>query len=254
MTSNLFRAQLAGVPVRGTQPSLANRSRGIIIIPIVLAFMATYAKPQTEKHEYPSMAPIEQYRIATAADEIALARSAAPESVSKDAEVLVLATHGYETAVKGTNGFVCIVERSWATEFDDADFWNPKIRAPICYNAPAAKSVLPPYLKRTEWVLAGLPKATVLENVKSAVASKTFADPDAASMCYMLSSKGYLSDEGGHWLPHLMFFFPHSDTALWGGNLPGSPIIASQGKAESHTVFLIPVSKWSDGSAAPNHP
>ena len=55
---------------------------------------------------YPNMAPLEQYRSASDADEIALARSAAPPSISKDADVLILGAKGYDTAVKGTNGFV----------------------------------------------------------------------------------------------------------------------------------------------------
>jgi hypothetical protein len=44
--------------------------------------------------------------------EIALARSAAPDAISRDAEVLVLGRNGYQTAVTGKNGFVCVVERS----------------------------------------------------------------------------------------------------------------------------------------------
>jgi hypothetical protein len=71
--------------------------------------------------------------------EIALARSAAPESISRDAEVLVLGRHGFDAAVKGKNGFGCIVERSWASA-PDPDFWNPKVRTPICFNAAAARS------------------------------------------------------------------------------------------------------------------
>ena len=113
---------------------------------------------------YPAMAPLGQYLIADAQDEIALARSAAPPSISADAEVLVLGKHGYATAVRGTNGFVCFVERSWTAGFDDAGFWNPRIRAPNCFNPPAVRSVLPQYLKRTEWVLAGIGKAQMIES------------------------------------------------------------------------------------------
>src|SRR5579863_8791898 len=93
-----------------------------------------------------SMAPIDQYLMADQAAEIALARSAAPVSISRDAEVRVLGRHGFETAVQGKNGFVCLVERSW-TSAPDADFWNPNVRTPICYNAPAARSYLPRNLK-----------------------------------------------------------------------------------------------------------
>jgi hypothetical protein len=61
--------------------------------------------------------------------EITLAGSAAPESISEDAEVMVLSRHGYETVVKGKNGFACVVQRSWTAGIDDPDFWNPKLRA-----------------------------------------------------------------------------------------------------------------------------
>src|SRR5215469_12021806 len=123
---------------------------------------------------YPAMAPVEQCRIADQQDEIALARSAAPPSISADAEVLVLGKQGYETAVKGKNGFVCFVERSWAAGFDDKEFWNPKLRAPNCFNPPAVRTVLPQYLKRTEWVLAGDSKARLVDLSRAAYAQHRF--------------------------------------------------------------------------------
>ena len=97
---------------------------------LVLVFsLASQGTAQVATSAYPSMAPLEQYLIADRNAEIALARSAAPDSVSRDAEVLVFTRHGYETAVKGTNGFVCMVARSWSAGFDDPEFWNPKVRA-----------------------------------------------------------------------------------------------------------------------------
>ncbi len=203
---------------------------------------------------YPAMAPIEQYRIANAQDEIALARSSAPPSISGDADVLVLGGHGYETAIKGKNGFVCIVQRAWATDFEDAEFWNPKLRSPNCFNAPGARSVLARYLTLTEWVLAGVSKSEMKERTKSALASHAFADPEPGSMCFMMSAQGVLNDADGHWLPHLMFFLPRGATASWGANLPGSPILAHEGGAlDPDTVFMIPMQRWSDGSPAPEH-
>ena len=99
---------------------------------------------------YPKMAPIDQYLMTDQGAEIALARSAAPESISRDAEVMVLGRHGFETAVKGKNGFVCVVGRGW-TSAADPDFWNPKVRVPMCVNAPAARSYLLRVTKETEW-------------------------------------------------------------------------------------------------------
>src|SRR5215813_15490522 len=87
-----------------------------------LAGSAWSAQAQDAKTPYPNMAPLEQYLIPDRNAEIALAQSAAPESISREAEVLVLTRHGYETAVKGKNGFVCIVERGWAAPADNSDF------------------------------------------------------------------------------------------------------------------------------------
>jgi hypothetical protein len=114
---------------------------------VVLLGSAWHAQAKEAKAPYPSKAPLDQYLMERDA-EIALARSAAPESISHDADVMVLGRHGYETAVKGKNGFVCVVQRSWSAGIDDPDFWNPKLRAPICFNPPAARFNLPLMIKR----------------------------------------------------------------------------------------------------------
>ena len=202
------------------------------------------------KHTYPSMAPIVQYRLANQAEELALAQSAAPTSISGNATVLTLGGHGYETAVSGKNEFVCLVMRSWAADFADAEFWNPRLRAPICFNPAAARSVLPGYLERTNWVLAGVSKSDMIGRTKAALAAKTLLVPEPGAMSYMMSKLGFLSDAGGHWHPHLMFFLPHTEGATWGANLEGSPIIVAQSDPEPVTTFLIPVTHWSDGTPA----
>lgn len=213
------------------------------------------APSQPPNAPYPEMAPAEQYRIANRQDEIALARSAAPPSISGDAQVLVLGSHGYEMAAEGKNGFVCFVERSWAAGLDDPDFWNPGIRAPNCFNPPAARTELPQYLKRTEWVLAGATRQELIEKTKAAVASHSFKPPEAGALSFMLSKEGYLGDAvRGPWLPHVMFFLPHGHALNWGANKEGSPIIGQDGSAVESTVLFIPVRSWSDGSPAPSPP
>jgi len=199
---------------------------------------------------YPTMAPIEQYRMASKSDEVALARSAAPPSISNDAEILTLGIRGYETASQGKNCFTCIVERAWANDFDSAEFWNPKVRAPICFNAASARSVLPAYLRRTEWVLAGASKADMFARTRAAIAAKMITAPEIGAMCYMMSKNGNLSDADGHWHPHLMFFLPHTESAAWGANLPGVPMFGGDG-TEPVTVFMTPVPNWSDGTPGP---
>jgi len=219
---------------------------------LALVFMlssAWHAMAQDAKTPYPSMAPLDQYLIEDRSAEIALARSAAPESISGEAEVLVLGRHGYETAIQGKNGFVCIVERSWTSPIDDPGFWNPKGRAPICFNAAAARSYLPRTIKKTDLILSGRTKAQMVEAIEAAIDKKELPATEPGAMCYMLSKQGYLSDQVGHWHPHLMFFVSQADPATWGAGLPGSPIFAFNDTWEHLTTFLVPVRVWSDGTA-----
>ena len=195
------------------------------------------------------MAPLDQYLMARDA-EIALARSAAPDSISKDAEILVLGQHGYETAVKGKNGFVCIVERGWTAGSDDPSFWNPKLRGPLCLNAAAVRSYLPRTIKKTDLILAGRSKAQMFEGLRAALDKKEVPAIEPGAICYMLSKQGYLSDTDGHWRPHLMFFVPDTDPEAWGAGLPGSPVIGFKDALDRFTLFMVPVGKWSDGTAA----
>jgi hypothetical protein len=222
---------------------------GFVLIAVL--GVARRSLAEDAKTLYPNMAPLEQYLIADRDAEIALARSAAPESISRDAKVLVLGRHGYETAVKGTNGFVCIVERSWTAVIDDPDFWNPKLRGPLCLNPQAARSYLPLTIRKTELVLAGQSKAQMVDGIKAGFDKKELPTLEPGAMCYMLSKQGYLSDRGGHWHPHLMFFVPQAIAPTWGVNLPGSPILGSEDAPDRLTVVMIPVAKWSDGTADP---
>lgn len=207
------------------------------------------AQAAKTKSPYPAMAPLEQYLIADRNAEIAMARSAAPESIAQDAEVMVLGRHGYETAVKGKNDFLCMVERGWTAGIDDPDFWNPKLRGPICFNAAATRTYLPLTIKKTEWVLAGQSRTEMFASLKAAFDKKELPTQEPGAMCYMLSKQGYLGDRNGHWHPHLMFFVPQSEAKTWGANMKGSPILAADDPEDQLTIFMIPVGKWSDGTA-----
>jgi hypothetical protein len=209
------------------------------------------AQAQEAKEPYPSMAPLAQYLMDRNA-EIAMARSAAPPSISHDATVMLLGSHGYETAVEGKNGFVCMVERAWMSPFDAPEFWNPKNRGPLCFNPPAARSILPLTLKRTDLVLAGLSKAQIIDGIK-AYQNKGLPALEPGGMTYMMSRQGYLNDSAGHWVPHLMFYVPLTDAMSWGAGAPGSPVLLNpqfNGAPEPVTEFMIPVSEWSDGTPA----
>jgi hypothetical protein len=225
-----------------------------VLILILGAGSQIYAQ---SKALYASMATLSEYLMPDRNAEIALARSAAPEAISHDAKVLVLGPHGYETAVEGKNGFVCVVERGWMGPFDgesSANFWNPKIRGPVCFNPPAARSILPMTYKRTEMVLAGQSKAQIIDGIKKFM-KEGLPPLEPGAMSYMMSKDQYLSDEGHHhWMAHLMFYTPLMDGAVWGADVSKSPVMLNpqfSGAPEPIDVFMVPAGWWSDGTADP---
>src|ERR1700675_2668033 len=222
---------------------------------VVVLSTAWQAQAKDANALYPNMASLDQYLMTDRNAEIALARSAAPEAISNDAEVLVLGRHGYETAVKGKNGFVCVVERGWMGPFDgelSANFWNPKIRGPVCFNPPAARSILPLTYKRTEMILAGQSKTQIIDGIKTFV-KQELPPLEPGAMSYMMSKEQYISDGGRHnWIAHLMFYTPLMDGAVLGADLPHSPVMLNpqfHGDPEPIDVFMVPAGRWSDGTA-----
>src|SRR5580658_4110159 len=217
---------------------------------VVVMNVAWQAQAEDAK-TYTSMAPLGQYLMADRDAEIALARSAAPESISRDAEVMVLGRHGYETAIKGKNGFVCIVERSWMAPFDDPEFLNPDQRLPLCLNPAGARSHLPLTFKTTELAFAGLSRTQIFDGIKAAFDKKELPLPESGAMCYMMSKQQFFGRKYKNADPHLMFWFPKTDDIFWGGDFPGSPVYVHQYSPQPVTEFIISVSTWSDGTAAP---
>ena len=214
---------------------------------LVVLGMAYQAMAQDAPAPYPNMAPIDQYLMTDRDAEIALARGAAPESISRDAEVLVLGRHGFETAVNGKNGFVCIVGRSW-TSAADADFLDPKVRVPMCVNAAAAHSYLLRITRITELMLAGRTQAQMTAAIAAAIDKKELPPMEPGAMCYMMSKEGYGGATLPHWPSHLMFFYSDTDPAIWGANLPGSPVLGVTDTEEHLTQFVVVVRHWSDGT------
>lgn len=226
--------------------------RAAVILVLVVGLGAAYgaATPDT-KVQYTNMAPLHLY-LDDHDTEIAMARSAAPEVISRDATVMVLGEHGYVTAVEGKNGFVCIVERAWMSPEDSPNFWNPKLRGPVCFNPPAARSILPTTLERTKMAVAGKSKAEIIAANKQAYDKKELPPLEPGSMSYMMSKRAYLTESGGN-VAHVMIYTPHMDPKEWGADVPNSPVMLNpQFKgAEPIDVWVIPVGKWSDGTPAP---
>jgi hypothetical protein len=228
-------------------PQWAGACTRVAVLSALAGFAAADATP------YERMAPLEQY-LMPPDSEIALARSAAPSAISDKATVLTLNSQGYQTAARGTNGFTCLVERSWMAPFESPDFWNPKVRGPVCYNPAASESILAYTLRRTKLALAGDSKERILEEVRAALARKELSSPEPGAMSFMMSKDGYLSDADNHWHPHLMFHVPKVASATWGANLSGSPVVLDDREfPEPQTIFMVPVSRWSDGTMAAAH-
>ena len=190
--------------------------------------------------------------------EIALARTAAARAISDSATVMVLTRTGFAEAAHGTNGFTCLVLRSFAGIIGDPDFWNPRISAPHCLNPPAVRTVLPEMLKRGEWIMAGVSPTEIVTRTDRAYASHEFPAPAPGAMIYMQSSAQYLQDGVPHnWKPHLMFVYDKSmSAATWGAGGSKSTIIDGVGDdPHAHVrLILIPVPRWSDGKAFESTP
>lgn len=207
---------------------------------------------------YAKIAPIEQY-LMDRDSEIALARSAAPDAIAKNATVLVLTRHGFDAPVLGKNGWTCMVDRAWSGMLDHPEFWNPNIRAALCLNPVATHSFLPYERKRAELVLAGRSKEEIVAATQTALEKKELPTLEPGAMCYMMSKTAYLTDDGDHAMPHVMFYTA-DDGAPWGANLANSPIMGGSYWSISPDAYpqlktfppinisIIGVGKWSDGT------
>ena len=232
------------------QPKAGSVRHAALLAGCLLTALCTIPTLAADANDPPNMAPIAQYMMPRA-DEIALAKTAAVASISDHAEVLVLGAQGYETAIKGTNGFVCLVQRPWAGDFDAPEFWNPKNRGPECWNPAAASSMLPEYLKRTQWVMTGVSRDEMAARTKAAVAAHEMGQPAPGSMVYMLSKQQQISSTQGKWYPHIMFLVPATDGSPWGANTPGSLVYAQTFDFEPVSTYFILAPRWSDGTLGP---
>src|SRR6476660_9647522 len=243
---------------------MSRKSERMIGVAVVIAMSCGVSNAAAQTDKYPRMAAIGQYLMEKNA-EIQLARSAAPDSISRDATILVLERQGYETAVEGKNGFVCMVGRGWMAAFDWPEFWNPKVRAADCMNPQAARSIVPIVFLRSRLVMTGRSKAEILTAIKAAFENGQLPKLESGAMDYMMSKSAYLTDEGEHNLPHLMFFTAGVDAKDWGSGAAGSPLMSApywffSSKEQSQMkglppilVFLVGVANWSDGTPVGKH-
>ena len=166
----------------------------------------------------------------------------------------MLTPKGYVEGARGTNGFTCLVMRSFAAAPGDPQFWNTRTSAPHCFNPPASRTVLPAMLAQIDWALAGATSAELNARTKKAYAEKRFPMPADGAMAYMLSPRQHLNDdENPHWMPHLMFYFDRAlkGTTFGAGGFTAPVIDATAGDPNSPMqVIYIPTRTWSDGTPA----
>jgi hypothetical protein len=196
-----------------------------------------------QTHKY---APFSEIAMAPEA-EIALARSAAPDNISSHATVKILTPSGFKVAAEGDNGFVCIVMRGWgAPTFSPAFLrdmvYDPKMRAPICFNPVAVKTVLPLQEFRTKLGLEGKTPDEITAGVQAAYSKGELPKMDTVALAYMFSADQYLGPMAGHWHPHVMIYAPNWDNGMVGGNQIGGPLPAiTDDGGTPFAVIVIPV-------------
>jgi len=206
-----------------------------------MAALSTGANAQQSK--YP---PIDRYLMPRDA-ELALARTAAPPSLSERATIKVLTRSGFVVAHEGNNGAVCMVMRGFAAPtYTPAQFrdlvYDPTVRAPICFTAPAAKVAMPYYEMRTTLALEGRDPDQIAAAVKAAYTKGTLPRRDGVTFAYMWSAHQHLASGIGAWHPHVMLFAPNYDNAMVGGNPFGSLLPQVTDDAGTpFTVVVIPV-------------
>ena len=225
----------------------------VFLVQLVLPCPHGHAQATPAKAAYPAMAPLAQYLSPDEASEIALARTAAPAVISNDAEVMVLRRNGYATVATGKNGFLCLVERSWGKATDDPEFWNPKMRAPHCFSAAAARTFATIYLMKTKLVLAGKSPKEIAAATAAAFERKELPPLEPGAMAYMMSKQQYLGDKDRDWHPHTMFFFSGDTSRSWKADLAESPVMAANDPEERVTILFVVADQWSDGSKAASH-
>lgn len=166
--------------------------------------------------------PLSEYMMTPEA-EIALARSAAPENVSAHATIKVLTASGYKVVTQGDNGFVCIVMRGWgAPTFTPAQLrelvYYAKLRAPICFNPVASRTVLPLQELRTRLGMEGKTPDQIAEGVQAAYAKGKLPRMETVAFAYMFSADQDLGPGVGPWHPHMMVYTPYYENSMLGGN------------------------------------
>lgn len=194
-------------------------ARGVPLIAI--AFAIAMPLSRTASGAESVYAPYSEWAMSQPA-EIALARSAAPESVSRRATIEVLTPKGYEVAVKGDNGCVCMVLRGWSAAPDPTDTKNAKIRGPACFDPVATRTVVPAEELKAKLGLAGKSPEEIGSEVATQYGLGKLPKMENVAFAYMWSASQHIGPDAGPWHPHMMVYAPYYENRLLGNNPLGS--------------------------------
>jgi hypothetical protein len=168
-------------------------------------------------------------------DEVSLARSAAPASVSARARVWYFDNGTYVVADSGSNGVECFVSRGWSASLE-----------PQCFDAEAASTVMRLEMKAVELAHAGVAPAEAARQLSLGLANGSFQLPQRLAMSWMMSSAQELIDDGGKpagaWRPHLMIYYPYLTAEDLGLGAPdlAAGILVNAGKPTSNVMIVVP--------------
>ena len=205
---------------------------------VMLMWPALQAAADAQDRKY---APLSEYQMTREA-EIALARSAAPDRISSRATIKVLTAAGYEVAVKGANGFVCLVMRSWSAAPDTQATYYSKLRAPICFDPVAARTVAPAEELRTKLGLEGKPPEAIANEVAVRYGLGQLPKMEGVAFAYMWSASQDTGPGFGAWHPHMMVYAPYYENSMLGGNEIGehtAPFVVGGGTPFSIALIAV---------------
>jgi hypothetical protein len=184
-------------------------------------------------------APLSEYLMPEDA-EVALARSAAPENVSARATVKVLTPKGFKVAVQGSNGFTCLVQRSWSGAPDPKTVYYAKLRAPICFDPVASRTVLPMEELKTQLGLEGKGPEAIAQEAAAAYGLGKLPKMEGVAFAYMWSANQDVGPGFGAWHPHMMVYAPYYENSMLGGNEVGgiAPFVGEPTKSPFNVVVI----------------
>lgn len=202
-----------------------------LILSVFLLLVPVLAQAQGAGTGRPGRRP-----LLAPADEIALARSGAPTSVSQAARVYVFTDTGFVMAVPGTSDAACLVNRSWPASLE-----------PECFDAEAAATIMPMEMRRTLLYHRGTPAADVERAIMDGLAAGTYRLPSRPAVVYMMSEgQRLIGDEGepaGNWKPHLMIHYPFLTNAAVGHHGEAglaAGVVVDSGRPTANLMVVVP--------------